>query len=168
MCPSILTHQLYNRGVACLNPAWYIYNETCLNRYIFGQITISINTGNRIKLDNVHCIFSKLWKINNPQFIFSTNSDLGFSFVRQGVGPISNCFLKAYMKRYIPLETAAIFFSSKSFSKKRVLARSMSWLISFAWAYSGCKERKPRITKWKILVPCGNRNSWSLNHKSSD
>ena len=28
----------------------------------------------------------------------------------------------------------------------------MSRLISFAWAYSDCKERKPRITKWKILA----------------
>ena len=28
----------------------------------------------------------------------------------------------------------------------------MSRLISFPWAYSGCKERKPRITKWNIAV----------------
>ena len=43
------------------------------------------------------------------------------------------------------------YFSCEPFFfKNRVLARSMSWLISFEWAYSGCKERKPRITKWKI------------------
>ena len=33
----------------------------------------------------------------------------------------------------------------------------MWWLISFAWANSGCKERKPRITKWKILAHVGTR-----------
>ena len=34
----------------------------------------------------------------------------------------------------------------------------MSRLISFAWAYSGCKERKPMILKWKILTHTGTRN----------
>ena len=33
-----------------------------------------------------------------------------------------------------------------------VSARSMPWLLSFAWAYSNCEERKSRITKWKILA----------------
>ena len=33
----------------------------------------------------------------------------------------------------------------------------MSWLISFAWANSGWKEGKPRITKWKILAYTGTR-----------
>ena len=33
----------------------------------------------------------------------------------------------------------------------------MSCLISFAWANSGCKERKPIITKWKILAHSGTR-----------
>ena len=33
----------------------------------------------------------------------------------------------------------------------------MSWLISFAWTYSNCKERKPGITKLKILVHSGTR-----------
>ena len=64
--------------------------------------------------------------------------------------------LKVDMKSYIPLETAAIFFL-RTFFLNRVLARSMSRLISFAWAYSGCKEGKPRITKWKILAHTGTR-----------
>ena len=55
-------------------------------------------------------------------------------------------FDKAYMKSYIPLETAAIFFSSEPLSET-VLARSMPWLTSFTWAYLTCDERKPRITK---------------------
>ena len=33
----------------------------------------------------------------------------------------------------------------------------MLWLISFAQAKSSCKERKPRITKWKMLAHTGNR-----------
>ena len=51
-------------------------------------------------------------------------------------------FLKANMKSYIQLETAAIFFLANL-----LLARCMLWLISFARANSGCKERKPRIIK---------------------
>ena len=42
--------------------------------------------------------------------------------------------LKAYMKSYIPLVTAAIFFLANLYLHK-VLARSMSCLTSFAWAY---------------------------------
>ena len=60
------------------------------------------------------------------------------------------------MKSYIPLETAAIFFLANLFPN-RVLAWSISRLISFAWANSECKERKPRITKWKILAHTGTR-----------
>ena len=33
----------------------------------------------------------------------------------------------------------------------------MSRLILFAWVNSGCKERTPRITKWKILALTGTR-----------
>ena len=61
------------------------------------------------------------------------------------------------MKSYIPPDTAAIFFLANLFFSNRVLARSMSWLISFAWANSGCKEQKPRFTKWKILAHSGTR-----------
>ena len=42
------------------------------------------------------------------------------------------------------------YFSSE-FYINRVLARSMSWLISFAWAYSTCDKHKLRITKWKVF-----------------
>ena len=44
----------------------------------------------------------------------------------------------------------------------RVLARCMSWLISFAWANSSWKERKQRITKWKIIAHSRTRthNPW--------
>ena len=41
---------------------------------------------------------------------------------------------KAYMKSYIPLETAVIFFSTEPSFKNRVLARSMPLLTSFHWA----------------------------------
>ena len=30
-------------------------------------------------------------------------------------------------------------------------------LLLFAWAYATCEERKPRITKWKILANNGIR-----------
>ena len=56
--------------------------------------------------------------------------------------------IKADMKSYILLETAAShIFSCEPISKNRVLARCMLWLISFVRANSGCKERKPRITR---------------------
>ena len=40
------------------------------------------------------------------------------------------------------------YFFYRTFFQNGVLARSMSRLISFAWANSGCKERKPINTKW--------------------
>ena len=61
------------------------------------------------------------------------------------------------MNSYISLETAAIFFLANLFYK-RVSARSMSWLISFALAYSTCEERGPRIIKWKFLAHSGIQN----------
>ena len=55
--------------------------------------------------------------------------------------------LKAYMNSDITLETAAIFLPANL--SKTVLARCMSWLMSFPWALSTCEEREPiaRITK---------------------
>ena len=44
------------------------------------------------------------------------------------------------------------FFLANLFLKQ---GRSMSWLILFAWANSGWKERKPRIKKWKFLPIAG-------------
>ena len=70
---------------------------------------------------------------------------------------LTGCLVKADMKSYISLETEAIFFSAESFLN-RVLARSMSWLISFAWAYLTCEEREPRITKWQISCPHWHSN----------
>ena len=63
--------------------------------------------------------------------------------------------IKANINSDIPLETAAIFSIWN-----RVLARCISWLISFAWAYSSCEEREPRITKWKILANSGIRTRY--------
>ena len=54
--------------------------------------------------------------------------------------------IKAKAIHYIPLEMAAIFFLANP-NLKQVLATCMSWLISFAWAYSICEEREPIITK---------------------
>ena len=39
----------------------------------------------------------------------------------------------------------------------------MLWLISFAWADSGCKERKPRINNEHLLFNCENvREIWNI------
>ena len=43
-------------------------------------------------------------------------------------------------------------FFKRTFFFYRVLAWSMSWLISFAWTYSTCSEREPRITITKFIV----------------
>ena len=42
-------------------------------------------------------------------------------------------------------------FFHQTFFSNRVLARCMSWFISFALAYLSCKEREARITKCNIL-----------------
>ena len=70
------------------------------------------------------------------------------------------------MKSYIPLETAAIFFLANLFPKQGIWS-ALSRLISIAWANSGCKERKPRITKWTRHVfvkhRCPRRQqSWNM------
>ena len=65
--------------------------------------------------------------------------------------------IKADMKSYIPLETATMFFLAN-----RLLARSMSWLISFAWSYLTCEERESRITKWNFFCP-----QWDSNPRPS-
>ena len=67
---------------------------------------------------------------------------------------ISN--LKADMKSYIPLDTAAIFFLANLFPKQGISSEYVT--VDFiCMGNSGCKELKPRITKWKILAHTGTR-----------
>ena len=56
---------------------------------------------------------------------------------------------KADMKSYIPLETAAIFFLANLHLKQGISSKHVM-------------ERKPRVTKWKILAYSGTRthNPW--------
>ena len=59
-------------------------------------------------------------------------------------------------KLYTTGNGSHIFFL-RTYFYNRVLARCMLWLISFARTNLGCKERKPKITKWKILAHTGTR-----------
>ena len=63
---------------------------------------------------------------------------------------------EADMKSYKPLETAAIFFLANLFPKQGISSEYVT-ADFIRWAYSGCKERKPRISKWKILAHTGTR-----------
>ena len=45
------------------------------------------------------------------------------------------------------------YFLYQTFIWNRVLARCMSWLISFAWASSSCKERKRVLQNEKFFLP---------------
>ena len=65
--------------------------------------------------------------------------------------------LKADMNSNILLKMAAIIFCYRTFIQNRVLARCMSWLISFAWTSSGCKERKRDL--WNDFFSCPQRDS---------
>ena len=58
------------------------------------------------------------------------------------------------MNSDIPLEMTAIFFNP-TFIENRQLARCMSCLISFAWAYSSWRVRETIITKKKFLPTAG-------------
>ena len=66
------------------------------------------------------------------------------------------CFLKLTWKVIYRWKRQPYFFL-RTYFKNRVLARCMLWLISFARANPDCKERKLRITKWKILAHIGTR-----------
>ena len=59
--------------------------------------------------------------------------------------------LKLTLKVIYHWKRQPYFFLANLFLKQGI-SSDMSWLISFAWANSGCKERKPIITKWKILA----------------
>ena len=64
----------------------------------------------------------------------------------------STSLFKANMNSDKPLQTAAIFLY-RTFIWNRVLARCMSWLISFLWASSSCKERKLDLQNEKFFLP---------------
>ena len=51
-----------------------------------------------------------------------------------------------HLKKLILNQNSVIDLSFYAFSLSNFTS-SMSWLISFAWANSSCKDRKPRITK---------------------
>ena len=44
------------------------------------------------------------------------------------------------------------YFFQRTFIWNRVLAKCMSWLISFAWASSSCKERKQGLQNEKFIL----------------
>ena len=73
------------------------------------------------------------------------NKDDEFSFgkqtnnAKQKNALYNNSELKADMKRCKLEKTASIFFYYRTLNKN-VFARCMSWLISFASAYSSCEE----------------------------
>ena len=77
--------------------------------------------------------------------------------------------LKAKLTRYIPLETADIFFSTKAYISNRVLARSMPLLISFVGAYNvhELQGAKNKNCKMKKSCPQRDSNSRPLNHKAT-
>ena len=56
------------------------------------------------------------------------------------------------MNSDIPLQTAAIFFSDKLLCETGY-SLGLSWLISFAWASSSCKERKRDLQNEKFFLP---------------
>ena len=56
------------------------------------------------------------------------------------------------MKSYIPLETAAILFLANLFLKQDISSEYVM-VVSFAWANSGCKERKPKFKKMEKFFP---------------
>ena len=68
-----------------------------------------------------------------------------------------NIFIKAYMKCYVTGDGSHSFSSETSSNTGYILARSMPWLTSFAWAYYTCEEREPRIKKWKMHAHSGIR-----------
>ena len=57
--------------------------------------------------------------------------------------------VKANMNSDILLQMTAIFLSNLDLN--RVLARCMSWLNEFTWAYWSCKERKRGLQNEKLL-----------------
>ena len=71
----------------------------------------------------------------------------------QLLGPNSSnlpCLYSTFHLEY-PLVLSRFCFY-QFFILNRVLALCLSWLISFTWAYSICKKREARITKWRILA----------------
>ena len=68
----------------------------------------------------------------------------------------TNLFFRTLFLRTMLFEYPRYFLN---FAYNRVMASCMSWLISFALAYSSLKERKQRITKWKILA-----HNWHRTH----
>ena len=79
-------------------------------------------------------------------------------------------YFKADMNSDILLQTAAIFIFYVTFIRNRVLAKRMSWLISFAWASSGCKDRTRDLQNEKFfLLTAGleltNIGLWSHHRK---
>ena len=84
-------------------------------------------------------------------------------------------FFKANMNSDTPMQMAAIFFFHRTFIWNRVLARCMSWLISFTLASWSCKERKRDLQNEKFFLPTAGlklttpglrsqrRNPWTCN-----
>ena len=73
---------------------------------------------------------------------------IGAPFSHYTIDAASNCSfivrVKADMKSYKSLETAAIFYSSEPFLKQGI-SWVLSWLISFAWAYRSCADRESSL-----------------------